>query len=203
MPHPPSDAPPLRVTSVIVCGAGPIAAAIVRALRAADYGVLPVTEAAAVAPTLEAAQHTGTRVDALVNAQHADSASGTALETSERVWDAAVERELNAAFRACKAVLPHFVGQGGGAIVNVTGSAAYGRARHVAESAAHGGVIALGAALTYDHFNDRVRVNTIVCGAGATPADIAPLVLFLLSPDAEVMSGSILDAGLAAYQGGY
>jgi len=98
--------------------------------------------------------------------------------------------------------MPHLIAAGGGAIVNVADAAGYGRAHMLAESASHGGIIAFGAALAYDHFHDRVRVNTIVAGDAAGPDDIAPVAAFLLSPDAEVMSGSILDVGNVAYQGG-
>ena len=111
-------------------------------------------------------------------------------------------RDLTATFRACKAVMPRFIEGGGGSIVNVATSAAYGRPKHLAESAGHGGIVAFGAALAYDHFNDHVRVNTIVTGDAAMPDAIAPVAAFLLSAAAEVMSGSLIDVGHAAYQGG-
>ena len=189
-------------SAVIVCGDGPIAAAIVDALRIAGHAATAARDAAAVTVAVAAAQHAGTRIAALINAQHVASASGDALATGEADYDALIEREVTAMFRCCKAALPHLIAAGGGAIVNVAGAAAYGRAQQLAESAAHGAVVAFGAALAYDHFNDRVRVNTIVAGTAATPAEIAPVALFLVSPDAEVMSGSLIDVGIAAYQGG-
>jgi NAD(P)-dependent dehydrogenase (short-subunit alcohol dehydrogenase family) len=195
-----NPAPPAG--AVIVSGESPIAAAIVQALRAAGHDATAAADAAAVAAAIAAAHTSGAHIAALINAQHVASASGAALATAEPDYDALIARELTAIFRCCKAALPHLIEHGGGAIVNVAGAAAYGRANRLAESAAHGGVVAFGAALAYDHFNDHVRVNTIVAGDAATPADVAPVALFLISPDAEVMSGSLIDVGIAAYQGG-
>jgi NAD(P)-dependent dehydrogenase (short-subunit alcohol dehydrogenase family) len=187
---------------VIVCGDGPLALAIVQALRDAALTVIAAPDASAVEGAIGAAQTRGERIDALVTAPPGHIAAATILGTTEAHWDDAFERHLTAVFLACKCVVPHLIANGGGAIVNVANAAGYGRARRVAESASHGGIIAFGAALAYDHFNDKVRVNTIVAGDAASAADIAPLAAFLLSPEAEVMSGSIIDAGNSAYQGG-
>lgn len=190
------------MTSVIVCGTGPIADAIGRALRDTGHDVLAAADSTAVKHVLETARSHAARIDALVNAPPGGASCGTILETPEDAWDEAIARDLTAVFRACKAVLPYFIERGGGAIVNLAASSGYGRARQLAESAGHGGIIAFGAALAYDHFNDHVRVNTIVTGANATPEAIAPVAAFLLSPDADVLSGSLIDVGNAAYQGG-
>ncbi len=187
---------------VIVCGSGPVANAIVRALHAAALDAIAAADAAAVERAVAAAQARGERIDALVTVPPGGGPSETIVATPESQWDDVVERHLTTLFLACKAVVPHLVGNGGGAIVNLADAAGYGRAHRVAESASHGGIIALGAALAYDHFHDHVRVNTIVAGDGAGPAEIAPIAAFLLSAAAEVMSGSILDVGNVAYQGG-
>ena len=190
------------MTSVIVCGTGPVADAIGRALRDTDRCVLTAADSAAVDHLLTAARARGERIAALVNAPPGGTSCGTILETPEDAWDASIARDLTAVFRACKTILPYFIECGGGAIVNLAGNSAYGRARRLAESAGHGAIIALGAALAYDHFNDHVRVNTIVSGEHATPEEIAPVAVFLLSADADVLSGSLIDVGTAAYQGG-
>jgi NAD(P)-dependent dehydrogenase (short-subunit alcohol dehydrogenase family) len=145
----------------------------------------------------------GLRVEALVNAQTHEPSAGTLDATPENVWDFVIARDCTSIFLACKIVVPLFVAAGGGAILNITSSAGYGRPKHLAESAGHGAVIALGAALAYDHFNDHVRVNTIVTGDAAMPEAVGPVAAFLLSPNAEVMSGSVIDVGNAAYQGGH
>jgi NAD(P)-dependent dehydrogenase (short-subunit alcohol dehydrogenase family) len=187
---------------VIVCGGGPVANAIAHGLRAATLEVIAAADAGAVEHAVGAARSHSDRIDALITVPPDAGAGETILATPEAMWDAIVEQHLTAMFLACKAVVPHLIENGGGAIVNVASAAGYGRAQRVAESASHGGIIAFGAALAYDHFHDRVRVNTIVAGAGASPTDIAPVAAFLLSSDADVMSGSILDVGNAAFQGG-
>jgi NAD(P)-dependent dehydrogenase (short-subunit alcohol dehydrogenase family) len=187
---------------VIVCGAGSVANAIARALRDATLDVVTAADATAVERAVAAAQTRNERIDALVTVAPERGPAATIVATPETQWDDVVERHLTAVFLACKAVMPHLIAAGGGAIVNVADAAGYGRAHMLAESASHGGIIAFGAALAYDHFHDRVRVNTIVAGDAAGPDDIAPVAAFLLSPDAEVMSGSILDVCNVAYQGG-
>jgi NAD(P)-dependent dehydrogenase (short-subunit alcohol dehydrogenase family) len=142
------------------------------------------------------------RIDALVTSPPPQGPLETIVTTPESHWDDVIERHLTAVFLACKAIVPHMIANGGGAIVNVAESAGYGRSHRLSESAAHGGIIAFGAGLAYDHFNDHVRVNTIVAGDAAGPAEIAGVAAFLLSREAEVMSGSIVDVGNAAYQGG-
>jgi NAD(P)-dependent dehydrogenase (short-subunit alcohol dehydrogenase family) len=187
---------------VIVCGESSVASAIAHALRAATLDVIAAGDVPAVEHALAAARARNERIDALVTTPPAHAPAETIVGTPEAQWDDIVERHLTAVFLACKAVMPHLIENGGGAIVNVAAAAGYGRAHRLAESASHGGIIAFGAALAYDHFHDRVRVNTIVAGDGAGPAEIAPVAAFLLSTAAEVMSGSILDVGNVAYQGG-
>jgi len=95
-----------------------------------------------------------------------------------------------------------------------------------------GGVAALSAAMAYDFFHHRVRVNTVIPGGGgivsgmslgrvggdaarfgkgapgtaagrvATGEDVANVVAFLLSPEAETLSGTVIDVGCFAQQGG-
>jgi NAD(P)-dependent dehydrogenase (short-subunit alcohol dehydrogenase family) len=187
---------------VIVCGEGPLALEIARALRTATRDAIAAVDAAGVQRAIGAAREGGDRIDALVTVPPSRVAAETIVATPEPLWDDIIERHLTALFLACKAVVPHLIANGGGAIVNIAGAAGYGRAHRAAESAGHGGIIAFGAALAYDHFHDRVRVNTIVAGDAASPAEIAPVAAFLLSAEAEVMSGSILDVGNIAYQGG-
>ena len=102
-----------------------------------------------------------------------------------------------------------------------------------AYAASKGGLFALGAALAYDHFQDGIRVNTVIPGGGGivtgmslgrvggdlekiaarkvagtvakrstVPADVANAVAFLLSDEAAVISGTIVDVGCFAHQGG-
>jgi NAD(P)-dependent dehydrogenase (short-subunit alcohol dehydrogenase family) len=121
---------------------------------------------------------------------------------------------------------------GGGSIVNIGSGAGWGKANMAAYSASKGGLFALSAAMAYDFLRDRIRVNTVVPGGGgivsgmsvgrvggdmskfgqtatgtaagrpATGDDVANTVAFLLSRDAEAISGTVIDVGCFASQGG-
>jgi NAD(P)-dependent dehydrogenase (short-subunit alcohol dehydrogenase family) len=171
------------------------------------------------------------RVDALVN-NAAIGPLGTILDTTEDVWNRVMDVNLKGPFLCCKAVLPHLIKQGGGSIVNVGSGAGWGKPNMFAYSTSKGGLFAFGAALAYDFLHDRIRVNTVVPGGGgivagmslgrvggdinglgrsapgtaagrrATGEDVARTVAFLLSPDAETLSGTVIDVGCFAHQGG-
>lgn len=172
------------------------------------------------------------RIDGLVN-NAAIGPLGTVLDTPEAVWDRIIDVNLKGVYLCCRAVLPAMIGQGGGAIVNVGSGAGWGKPNMAAYSASKGGLFALGAALAYDHFHQRIRINTVVPGGGgivtgmsvgrvggdvqaflgrgapgtaagrpATPQDVANAVSFLLSAEAEAISGTVLDVGCFAHQGG-
>jgi NAD(P)-dependent dehydrogenase (short-subunit alcohol dehydrogenase family) len=171
------------------------------------------------------------RIDALVN-NAAIGPLGTILRTDEEVWDRVIETNLKGAFLCSKAVLPHLIRQGGGRIVMIGSGAGWGKPNMAAYAASKGGLFALAASMAYDHFHDRVRVNTVVPGGGgivsgmslgrvhgsleqltqnasgtaagrfATGDDVANAVAFLLSDDADTISGTIIDVGCFAHQGG-
>jgi NAD(P)-dependent dehydrogenase (short-subunit alcohol dehydrogenase family) len=157
---------------------------------------------------------------------------GTILDTSEELFDRILSVNLKGPFLTSKAVLPHLIRNGGGSIVNIGSGAGWGKPNMFAYATSKGGVFALSAALAYDHFRDRIRVNTVIPGGGGIPTgmslarvgndlsklgagtpgtaagrpatgeDIANVVAFLLSPEATVISGAIIDVGSFAHQGG-
>lgn len=172
------------------------------------------------------------RIDALVN-NAAIGPLGTVLQTDEEVWDRVLAVNLKGAYLCCKAVLPHMIAQGGGAIVNIGSGAGWGKPNMAAYAASKGGLYALTMALAHDHFKDRVRVNMAIPGGGGivtgmslgrvggdpakiaarqaagtaagrstTPRDVADAVAFLLSDEAAVISGTVVDVGGFAHQGG-
>jgi len=171
------------------------------------------------------------QIDALVN-NAAIGPLGTVVNTSEELWNRIIDVNLKGPFLTCRAAIPHMIKQGGGSIVNVGSGAGWGKPNMAAYCASKGGVHALTSAIAYDHFRDRIRANTVIPGGGgivtgmslgrakgdvakaasngpgtaagrhANADDLANAVAFLLSPEAEVISGTVLDVGCFALQGG-
>jgi NAD(P)-dependent dehydrogenase (short-subunit alcohol dehydrogenase family) len=158
---------------------------------------------------------------------------GTVLTTEEAVFEKILAVNVKGTYLASRAVLPHMVRAGGGAIVNIGSGAAYGKPNMAAYAASKGAIVALSMAMAYDHFHDRVRVNVAIPGGGgivsgmsvgrfngdvdtflrkpapgtaagrpATGRDLANAVAFLLSDEAATISGTVLDVGCFAHQGG-
>jgi NAD(P)-dependent dehydrogenase (short-subunit alcohol dehydrogenase family) len=124
-----------------------------------------VSKAVDVERVVELALARHGRIDGLVN-NAAIGPLGSVLETPEEVWDRVVAVNLKGVYLCCRAVLPQMIRQGGGAIVNIGSGAGWGKPNMAAYSASKGGLFALSAALAYDHFHDRIRVNTVVPGGG-------------------------------------
>lgn len=203
------------------------------ARRGHDAKVLEadVTRAEEVQRVLDVALQRFGRIDALVN-NAAIGPLGTVLDTEEALWDRIMAVNAKGPYLCARAVLPHMIRQGGGSIVNVGSGAGYGKPNMAAYAASKGAVHTLTMALAYDHFHDKVRVNTVipggggivsgmslgrVCGDGskfgrgapgtaagrvATGEDLARAVAFLLSEDATAISGTVIDVGCFAHQGG-
>lgn len=172
------------------------------------------------------------RIDGLVN-NAAIGPLGTVLTTDETTFERIVEVNLKGTYLMSRAVLPHMIAGGGGSIVNIGSGAGWGKPGMAIYSASKGAIVALSAAMAYDHFHDHVRVNVAIPGGGgivsgmsvgrmggdlqaftgkaavgtvagrrATGRDLANTVAFLLSDDAASVSGTVIDVGCFAHQGG-
>jgi NAD(P)-dependent dehydrogenase (short-subunit alcohol dehydrogenase family) len=171
------------------------------------------------------------RIGALVN-NAAIGPLGTVLDTDPALFDRILAVNLRGPYLCCRAAVPHMAAAGGGAVVNIGSGAGWGKPNMAAYAASKGGLHALSQALAYDHFHDRVRVNTVIPGGGgivsgmslgrvggdparlgkdapgtaagrpATGDDVAAAVAFLVSPEAAAISGTVLDVGCFAQQGG-
>ncbi len=165
------------------------------------------------------------RIDGLVN-NAAIHPSGTILDTTEEVWDRVLAVNLKGMFLTAQAVVPHMIAQGGGAIVNIASKASYGQPNLLAYSASKGGVLGMTFALAYDHLHEHVRVNAVVPSQvvtgmnegqqqrldrsaretvqdrNALPGDIANAIAFLLSDEAEMITGAVLNVNGFVNQGG-
>jgi NAD(P)-dependent dehydrogenase (short-subunit alcohol dehydrogenase family) len=171
------------------------------------------------------------RIDAVVN-NAAIGPLGTVLDTDEALFDRIMAVNLKGPYLTSRAVIPHMIRGGGGSIVNIGSGAGWGKPNMAVYSASKGGLLALGTAMAYDFLHDRIRVNTVIPGGGgivsgmslgrvggdasrfgkgapgtaagrvATGDDIANVVAFLLSSEAETLSGTVIDVGCFAHQGG-
>jgi len=190
-----------------------------------------VTQSADVRKVFEATIETYGRVDAVVN-NAAIGPLGTVLDTDEALFDRIVAVNLKGPYLTSRIAVPYMKKQGGGSIVNIGSGSGWGKPNMAVYSASKGGLHALSAAMAYDFLYDRIRVNTVIPGGGgivsgmslgrvggdtsrlgkgapgtaagrvATGDDVANVVAFLLSPEAETLSGTVIDVGCFANQGG-
>ncbi|HEV8298667.1 MAG TPA: SDR family oxidoreductase [Acidimicrobiales bacterium] len=159
---------------------------------------------------------------ALVNAA-AVQRFAHAHELDPLEWHRIISTNLTGTYFLCRAVLPHLMTAGGGAIVNIASTAGLaGLPYDVAYCASKGGVVQLTKALAIEYASHGIRVNAVAPGGMQTPMlrvpfpddadprlrqrvrgsllgvappeDVANVVLFLLSEHARYMTGSIVVA---------
>ena len=201
-----------------------------RGLRA-DLLVADVSDAGDVASVVAHALSRYGRVDALVN-NAAIGPLGTVLDIDETLFDRIMAVNLRGPYLMSRAVLPHFIARGGGRIVNVGSGAGYGKHNMAVYAASKAGLHGLTMAMAYDHFHQGVAVNLVIPGGGgivtgmslgrmhgdiskvmqgapgtvagrpAEGEDLAKAVAYLLSDDAVTVSGTVIDIGCFAGQGG-
>lgn len=190
-----------------------------------------VSKAADIERVVNTALEKFGRIDALVN-NAAIGPLGTVLDTDEALFDRIVSVNLKGPYLASRAVIPHMRKAGGGSIINIGSGAGWGKPNMAIYSATKGALHTLSAAMAYDFLYDKIRINTVIPGGGgivsgmslgrlagdtsrlgkgapgtaagrvATGDDIANVVGFLLSSDAETLSGTVIDVGCFANQGG-
>jgi NAD(P)-dependent dehydrogenase (short-subunit alcohol dehydrogenase family) len=171
---------------------------------------IDVTDEAAVRLLVEDLVARRGRLDALVNAVggYAGGVSLTELET--QVLDHLLALNLRSGYALSRAVLPAMLSAGRGSIVNIAAKAALqptaGAAAYAASKAA---ALALVSALAAETLGTGVRVNSVLPSVIDTaanrksmpkanftkwpkPEEIARVILFLCSDDAEVIHGAAI-----------
>jgi NAD(P)-dependent dehydrogenase (short-subunit alcohol dehydrogenase family) len=150
------------------------------------------------------------RLDALVNAVGGYAGGAKLWETESGVLERMLTLNLHSVFVSARAVLPMLVRQGSGSIVNVAARSALhppgAAGAYVASKAA---AVALMHSLALDLKDTGIRVNSVLPNIIDTaanrrdmphadfatwtkPEDIARVILFLCSPDAQAVNGAAI-----------
>jgi 2-hydroxycyclohexanecarboxyl-CoA dehydrogenase len=161
------------------------------------------------------------RIDVLAN-NAGINRRGNLLALTEEDWHISFAVNLDAMFYLCRAVLPHMIEAGGGAIVNTASQwGLYPAPNHIAYNVTKAAVASFTQNLARDYAPHQVRVNAVCPGevhtpmleagvkrAGKTiadldkmvpfgrigqPQEIAAVVAFLASEEAQFMCGSLVE----------
>ncbi len=136
---------------------------------------------------VEAALQRYGRIDSLVHSagvgySWADKSPGTmgdVLNTTPAAWREVIGINLDACFYMIRHVLPHFIAQGGGTLVNVSSISGYqGLPAGHTYTAAKAGMINLTRSLCVSYAAQGVRANCIAPGFIATPMVASVLNVF-------------------------
>ncbi len=128
-----------------------------------------VSDPGAVAAMVAACREAYGRIDILHNNVGIASLGGP-LETSLEQWERVMRINVTSQFLTCQAVLPIFLEQGGGAIVNVSSLSAVKAARpELAYATSKGAVNALTINIAMEFADRNIRCNAIVPGLINTP----------------------------------
>lgn len=112
-------------------------------------------------------------IDVLINNAGVLDSYAPAHEVSLEEWNAVIATNLTGPFLMCKAVIPHMLAQGKGAIINIASVSAFSAAGGgSAYTASKHGLQGLTKQLCFEYGALGIRVNEICPGATATPMAI-------------------------------
>jgi 2-hydroxycyclohexanecarboxyl-CoA dehydrogenase len=161
------------------------------------------------------------RIDILAN-NAGINRRGNLLALTEDDWHTSFAVNLDSMFYLCRAVIPHMIEAGGGAIVNTASQwGLYPAPNHIAYNVTKAAVASFTQNLARDYAPYKIRVNAVCPGeirtpmleagvmrAGKTiadlnrlvpfgrignPEEVAALVAFLASDEAQFMCGSLVE----------
>jgi 3-oxoacyl-[acyl-carrier protein] reductase len=161
-------------------------------------------------------------IDSLVNNAGIGGIGKSILDLTLDEWEEMIRVDLTSTFLLCRAVLPDMIARQRGRIVNISSiTAMMGVAGSTHYAAAKAGVIGFSKSLAREVADKRINVNVIAPGLIDTdmsrkrgidhqrllvawprigkPRDIAGVVAFLLSDEAEFITGQVLSPNGGAY----
>ena len=169
-----------------------------------------VTDEEATRRLVETAVARHGRLDALVNTVGGYAGGVKLAELDTKVLEQMLALNLRSGYALARAALPTMLGNGRGAIVNIAAKAALEHpARAAAYAASKAAALALMSSLAAETSGTGVRVNSVLPSVIDTPAnrkampkaefakwpkpeEIARVILFLCSDDAEVIHGAAI-----------
>lgn len=152
------------------------------------------------------------RIDVLINAAGGYRAGTPLHETPDEDWDFLLNLNARSVFTACRAVIPYFLGQGRGNIVNIASRAALaGEANAAAYSVSKTAVVRLTESMAAELKDRAINVNCLLPGVIDTPSnrqaapgadysrwvavdDLVNVISFLASEDARAVNGAAIAA---------
>ena len=201
--------------SLVTGGSGGLGKSVVDSLRASGATVvapnrseLDLVDDAAVTRFCArvAEEHGG--LDVLVNVAGGFAGGKPVHQTPWSVWQEQLDINLKTAVLACHAAVPHLLARKGGAIVNVASRAAVTESPNFAAYASSKrALLQLTESLAAELRAHHITVNAVLPGTIDTegnrkampnadftrwvaPTDIARVIVFLVGPDARIISGA-------------
>ncbi len=170
---------------------------------------LDLTDETAMAAALEAAKARFGRIDALVATVGGFEGGSPVQETGWDVWERMLAANLKTAVAACRAAIPHLLERGGRIVTVGARPALSGVAGLAPYAASKAALLRLTESLAQELLDRNVTVNCIAPsiidtpenraampkadpGRWVPPADLAEVILFLLSDGARSISGATI-----------